>query len=801
MESEKSRQAAAAYQGEALVKRMADAARVYLCKLAAQRSLTIVFDDLHWADEASLNLLVNLANLVQTEPIVFICITRPDHAAPGWEALRAIQEAMADRYTSILLEPLQGAQTDLLLANLLGMQDLPKNIHRIIVEKADGNPFFIEEIIRSLIETQQIVRKNGRWQAARANAKVSLPTTLHGVLSARIDRLPEATKNVLQNAAVIGRSFDLRILKSLTGLNGKLDVHIQTLKEVNLIEPLQSEFAFRHALIQEAAYESVLIKNRVKLHRRIGEILEELHTDRIDEFAPFLAYHFYSAQDERSLKYDLLAGEKAARLYANPEAAAHFSRALDAAKRQQAPNDQIMAIYTQLGPVLEMSGRFEQALATYDEMQSFSRAYGDRSAEMNALMAKATIYSIFSEIHNPALSEQMLIEALGISKEIGDRSTQAKLNWNLMIAYLFSNRPDRSLEHGEIALALARESDNREQLAFILNDLCRLYSSRGEFEKAHAANHEARALWQSLDNQVMLADNLGSEASAFLDAGKYAESLEFSQQALEISKKIDNHWGQSYDLMLMSSAYFENGQLGRGFVAAEQSSQLAEEAGLVASSISVRSELARMYAYCGAFEKGFKLIEQAYRVAEEKQPTWIAFPQAAKTRMHLLKGDVLLAEQSAGTALLQPISIPFARYAIFVCLANIELAAAKNDFEKALSLADVLLNEVMPLTCVDVPEVLRWKGMALVGLQCFDEALEILMQACRSARETASNVHLWAILEDLATVYSKLEKQKEAEESLAESRMIVKQIAESLGEVGLRDSFLNQPRVHKLVHG
>ena len=297
----------------------------------------------------------------------------------------------------------------------------------------------------------------------------------------------------------------------------------------------------------------------------------------------------------------------------------------------------------------------------------------------------------------------------------------------------------------------------------------------------------------------MLADNLGSEASALLDAGKFAESLEYSQQALKISQKIDNLWGQSYDLMLMSSAYFEIGQMGRGFGAAERSIQLAEEAGLAASGISVRSELARMYAYCGDFESGFKLIEQAFQAAEEKQPSWISFPQAAKTRMHLLMGDVLLAEQSAGNTLLQPISIPFARYAIFVCLANIELAAAKNNFARAAALADELLDEVMPLTCVDVPEVLRWKGIALVGLERLEEALEVLTQACSLARESTANLHLWAILEDLAKVQAKLEMQKEAGESLAESRKIVQQIAESLREVDLRGSFLSQSRLRKLV--
>jgi len=799
IEDEASLQVVTGVQGDALIQKMVDATRGYLCGIAMEGPLAIIFDDLHWADEASLNLLLSLSGLADTHPMLFICMLRPDKIVPSWVSIQKIQEKLGRRFDAILLEPLQAEQTDVMLNHLLGVKDLPKNIRDLILEKTDGNPFFIEEIIRSLIETKQLVRENSHWRAVSAEAQVSLPNTLRGVLNARIDRLPETTKHVLQNAAVVGRLFDLRVLQKLTRLNGKLDPQIQYLQEASLIEPFRDEYAFRHVLIQEAAYDSILIKNRAQLHRQIGETLEELHADRIEEFAPLLAHHFYSSGDVRSLKYDTLAGEKAARLYANAESATHFTRAIEVAKREQADSEQIARLFTQLGSVFELSGRFEQALEAYNDMQSYGHESERRSIEMKALMAKATIYSIFSQLHNPELSEQMLIEALEISREIGDRATQAKLNWNLMLTYLFSKRLAQALEYGEVALLLARESDDREQLAFVLNDLCRLYTCRGEFEKAHVVIREAREMWKSLDHQVMLADSLGSEAEAYFNAGEYDRSLECSQQALQICETTNNLWGQAYDRMLMSFAYFQNGQLGRGIQAAERSNLLADEAGLIASSISMRSELAWIYAYCGEFEKGYQLIDVASRVAEAKQPAWISFPQAALARMYLLVDDIQSAERSVGNALLQPTSIPYARYTIFVCLANIELAVAKNEFDKALSLADELLAEVTPLTRVDVPEVLHWKGNALFGLGRFDEAYQILTHACSLAGETDSNLYLWTILTDLAGVQLKLGNQKEAEENLAKARRIVEQIAESLHEVGFTESFLNLPRVKALA--
>lgn len=799
VESEESLQVVTGYQGEALVQRMVDATRGFLCGLAKEGSLVIVFDDLHWADEASLNLLLNIIELTDAQPILFVCMLRPDKTAASWAAMDKVQQKVAARYYSISLEPLHDEQTEVLLANLLGVKDLPKNVRDMIVARADGNPFFIEELIRSLIETKQIIRENSHWRAVNEDANVAVPGTLRGVLGARIDRLPELTKHVLQNAAVIGRSFDLRVLRQLTGLNGGLDPQIQYLRDASLVEPFREEYAFRHVLIQEAAYDSILIKKRLELHLRIAETLEELHANRIEEFAPLIAYHFYSAQDSRSLKYDLLAGEKAARLYANVEAGTHFSRALEVLRRDNGPLEQIRHLFSELGRVLELAGRYEQALQNYNELQEFGRQRGDRSIEMAALMAKAPLYSIFTPLHNSALSEQMLIQALEISREIGDRAAQARLNWNLMLNYLFSKHPDQALEHGQLALGLARESDNREQLAYVLNDLCRLYTCRGEFEKAYAVIREARGLWRSLDNQVMLADSFGSEAEARFNAGEFSLSLECSEQALQITEKIENLWGQSYDRMLMAFVFLETGELGRGIQLAEQSVQLSDAAGLIASSIGMRSELAWMYSYCGALEKGLGVVDEALRVAETKQPAWKAFPQAAKIRMYLLQGDVQSAAQSAGTALFEPISIPYARYTIFLCLANIELAVSRGDHTLALALAEDLLTEVFPLTRVDIPDVLRWKAKALNGSGRIKEAHQALSEARSLAGKYGTLLHLWPVLADLAEVNSELGNHEEAEEDLKQSRKIIEQIAESLHELGLREPFLNQPRVRKLM--
>ncbi|HEX2697887.1 MAG TPA: adenylate/guanylate cyclase domain-containing protein, partial [Anaerolineales bacterium] len=507
VESEKSLKEVSGYEGEALVARITEATRGYFCGMAREVPLVIVLDDLHWMDAASLNLFADMADLIQENPILFVGMTRPDQEAASWKFINDVHGQLSNGFHQIALEPLPRDKTETLLTNLLGIQELPREVHQAIMDKAEGNPFFVEEIIRSLIETKQIVRANSHWEIAAEIKDISLPNTLTGVLGARIDRLPDQTKHILQIASVIGRSFDQRVLNAMNDSKTDLEAHIQNLEQAGLIQAAQTRgeagFIFRHALVQDAAYSSILLKTRRELHTRVGTILEEIYTDRLEEFASLLAHHFYAAKVPRSLKYDLLAGEKAAHLYANTEAATHFSRALDAAKQFGSDTAQMAQIFSQLGHAYELTGQHPQALSTYDAMLAFGREKKDKSIELNALMAKATIYSIFSQSHNPALSEQMLTQALAVSNEIGDRTVQARLNWNLMLTYLFSKRLAKAREHGELGLSIARESNNREQLAFLLNDLCRLYVCLGEFEKAYAVVHEARELWQALDNEPM----------------------------------------------------------------------------------------------------------------------------------------------------------------------------------------------------------------------------------------------------------------------------------------------------------
>lgn len=799
VESEESSKVVMGFQGEALTQRMIDSTCAFLCGLAVESSLVIVFDDLHWSDEASLNLLLNIVDIADTHPIVFICMARPDITAGSWDSIRKMREKLGNAFYSIELDPLPVDQTEILLNNLLGINDLPRSIQDLIIDKADGNPFFVEEMIRSLIETKQIIQENGHWRATGDTAQISLPNTLRGVLSARVDRLAETPKHVLQNAAVIGRLFDLRILRRLTGLNGGLDPQIQHLQDVSLIEMLLEEYAFRHVLIQEATYESILLKKRAELHRQIGEALEEIHANRIEEFAPLIAHHFYSAGDDRSLKYDLISGEKSARLYANAEAAVHFKRALDMAKKQNAEVKQLEWIYLQLGQAYELTGRYHDALETYGDMRAFAVEHNDRSMLLKVLTALATIYSTFTSVHNPKLGENTLKQALDLANELGDIPAQAKLNWNLMINYLFSSRLSEALPYCEPAIELARQLNDAEQLGFALNDSARVYQGVGAFEKALTSFAEAREIWKQQANQVMLADNLSASAVTNFFAGNYDEALSLADQAWEVSKQTDNQWGQSYSRVAATFVYLDRGLPNLAIQAASENIRAGELGGLMASTIAMRPMLAWIYGIYGDTRRGIEMAQQALDHTVEKMPDWKSIPLAVLIRLYLSINDLDSAEKLAGADYLQPVAFPYPRFVALIGLANIELELARKNHQRALDLSDELLKVITPLSRADVHEVNHRKADALIGLNKFDEARQILTEACSLTRELGLHHYLWSLLAKLADVNSKLGRQTEVEDNLAEARTIVAQVAESLRELGLHESFMNQPQVQKLM--
>jgi tetratricopeptide (TPR) repeat protein len=288
-------------------------------------------------DDASARLLEHLLPLVVRVPLLIIGLSRRESGTAGDQIARLASEEHADLYTELSLSRLPPEESRTLVQNLLAIDDLPAHVRQRIVDRAGGNPFFLEEIIRTLIDTGAVEQdaRSGRWRATKAIETLQLPDTVQGVVIARVDRLAEEVKEVLRTASVVGRSFLYRLLREVTKLDRELDRELATLQEIDFIREKQGqpelEYIFKHALAQEAVYESILLETRHHLHRSVAETIEALFGERLEEFYGLLAYHYARAEaPKQALDYLLKAGDTASQVAADAEALTYYRQALSA---------------------------------------------------------------------------------------------------------------------------------------------------------------------------------------------------------------------------------------------------------------------------------------------------------------------------------------------------------------------------------------------------------------------------------------------------------------------------------------
>ncbi len=357
--------------GDAMGRQIFRSARHFFARLAEERPLVLVFEDMHWVDESSMLLLEHLGPLVSELPVLICGIARPDPDVPAARLLKIATEDYASCYTDIRLKPMSEAETSQLVRNLLRNSDLSPQLRDGILRKAEGNPFFVEEVVRALIDFGGLLqdKTTGRWQVTAQAEQIEIPDTLQGVIMARIDRLDEDAKQVVKLASVIGRSFLYRLLLALGEAGGALDLELQELQRLQIIREKSQlpelEYIFKHALVQAATYESMLLQRRRALHRQVGECIERLFAARLDEFYGLLAYHYTMAEEwEKAQHYLFKAGDQAGMLAADAEALTHYRRATEAYERAFGDTwDPIQraALERKIGEALVRRGKAEEA--------------------------------------------------------------------------------------------------------------------------------------------------------------------------------------------------------------------------------------------------------------------------------------------------------------------------------------------------------------------------------------------------------------------------------------------------------
>lgn len=334
-------------RGETLQRELFETVRNTKRALAQHRPTVFVLEEMHWADAASVELTLHDADLVRELPILILATFRPDRDVPSWKYRQACAERFADVYVEVELDALSQNSAGALLDALADNAKLPSLLRSQILAKTEGNPFFMEQLLHGLIESNALVRENGNWRAAKQVSEFTLPHSLSVVLAARLDRLGEPTRRVLQAASVIGRTFSPKLLEGVIARAGWTDIaealslHLGILERHQLILPREFEGApnyfFKHALIQDAAYRSLLKKRRRDLHRGVFETMLDQYGARREEHAAELAYHAQQGEEwQRAYEWARRAAQDAELVLARDEARAEYHRAVNALDKMNA---------------------------------------------------------------------------------------------------------------------------------------------------------------------------------------------------------------------------------------------------------------------------------------------------------------------------------------------------------------------------------------------------------------------------------------------------------------------------------
>jgi len=390
-------------EGEALEKLILKAMRDLLIKVSNISPLVLVAEDVHWADSSTIGLIESLISLAETQSILFILVYRPRYKETSDRILEAIKENLKVYTVKILLQPLDDRMGEVLINNMLSIRSLPLDVRNQILKRAGGNPFFIEEVVRSLIDDNVVVIKNGEFKVTNKIESVVVPQTINDVLMARIDRLEDKTRNLIKVASVIGRNFFYRILTEVVGAIEDIDGRLSHLKEIQLIKEQKRmeeiEYLFKHALAQEAAYESILHEKRKELHLRVAITIERVFREKLPEFYGMLAYH-YSRGDslEKAEEYLVKAGEEALRSSASAEALNYYQEGLKLYLKKYgkaADPEKLAAFEKNIALALFNKGRYENAVKFFD---SVLERWGFGTSKNKIIMSFNLVYDLFGVI-------------------------------------------------------------------------------------------------------------------------------------------------------------------------------------------------------------------------------------------------------------------------------------------------------------------------------------------------------------------------------------------------------------------
>jgi len=758
----------AALESEALMTRTFDTLRDLLVRSSRRQPLVLLVEDLHWIDQTSEAFLGALVERVTAAPVMLVATYRPGYRPP-WSECSYV--------TQLALRPLGPEASLAIVSAIAPRMQSADSLARRILDRAEGNPFFLEELARVVADH------------AGGPEAIAVPDTVHGVLTARIDRLSEAPKRVLQTASILGREFPLALLEAIVEEPGPLGAPLAELARLEFVyaktEAEEPVYVFKHALTQEVARATLIASRRQELHRRAAEALRQRNRERADELAPLLAHHYYEAAAwPDAARYARLAAAAARRAHANREALSLYDQALAASERAASLGPERAALLEARAETHAILGAFEAARTDLDAALALSEAAADAVTRGRLLAALGALWGGHRDY---ARGLALTREAVEVTEKTGDHRALAQARAGL----------------GIMQLNLAQLDDSRRELEQALQLLAALGDERGQ---ARTLEMLAMNAWMvvDVDAGIRYAEDaarrlrdLGdraTEASALVTLGAvqtyragWGAGEPWLRRALEIFSSIDARGGEAYAHVVVGEAAVPLGLLDLAQREAATSLTIAREIDHREWTALALAVLGRTALACGDVGRARDLHGEMLSIAVNLGTAlWIADAHGGLAEDLMAAGEIAEATEHVGAAL--RVAGGARKFALRPMLLEAELLLRVGEAGRALAAARAAA------TCgaqwrAHVADCRRVEGEALTALGDVEAATAALRDAKAIALAVEATPPSWraalALSETLARAARHTEARAEAEDALR----TLEAVAASLGEPALRTSF------------
>ncbi len=589
-------------------KRMLETLLAVAAAITQRRPMVVVIEDLHWIDRSSEQCLNGLVQSLARLPLLLITTQRTGYGVP-WST--------SSSYTQVPVDVFSPSEADRMVSAILSGREIPPDLRRLVGDKAGGNPLFVEEGVRSLAERGFVGTDAGVRSPGAEAGEAEIPSTVQDILRARIDELTVLIKRSVQAAAAIGQVFGVRLLAQLPEVGDDLDEALDVSTRMGLIQEHRFfpdiEYAFKHAIVQEVAYQSLLAPRRRELHGQIGRALEQLWHDRIDEYLPLLAYHFSRSDDaEKAVAYSMRAGDRAERLYARAEATTHYLAALATAR-------------------------------------TLPDAKSSQQAQIDAIVKLATVAHTREHMDRDA---QNLGPAPAMAEELADSRRLAQvLYWRGRLHYALGAFGD-ALESAQRSIALADESGDESLAAPAVNLVARVRWQQGDYGKAAQLLARSTEQMRRLGNAAEEATAAGFSGWTLAFLGEVDGSLAYTERGLQLARELQNPFAEAAAYFYRGAALDQRGAWTDALAEYAAARRVAHEAGDVFREYLVMCQEGRALAMAGDLGRACTTLNEAIALAERLGTTFVlAWPKAYLAQSLLEQGDAETARTLAEEAL------------------------------------------------------------------------------------------------------------------------------------------------------